>query len=70
MKENLYIVTVSFLNVRKDPKIDSNINLTKDTVVQSTGKTKTYRKDEWIEVITLSEPKVMGYVSKKCLRKI
>jgi len=70
MNDDFYIISVSSLNIRKDPKTESRINLKKDTLVKETGKRKQYRKDEWIEIVTISEPIIQGYVNKKYLRKI
>ena len=70
MKDDIYSVNVSSLNIRPEPKINSRINLQNNTIVKETGKSKQHCKDVWIEVITISKPVVKRFVKKKYLRKI
>ena len=69
--DDLYIVNVSSLQIRKIPSEPSKVCLLKDTVVSMTkDKSKQYRKEEWVMVRTLSEPILSGYVLKKYITKI
>ena len=66
----MWSVNVSALEVRKDVAEHSKVILKKGTVVESTGETRQYKKEIWIEVVTLNEPKVTGYMQVKYLSKI
>ena len=66
----MWSVNVSALEVRKDVNEHSKVILKKGTVVESTGETRQYKKEIWIEVVTLNEPKVTGYMQVKYLSKI
>lgn len=66
----MWLVNASTLEVRKDITDHSKVMLKKGTVVESTGETHQYKKEIWIEVVTLNEPKVTGYVQVKYLSKI
>lgn len=70
MKEGIYKVKVSSLEVRKDPKIASKVSLKRDTVVELTGQQKQYRKEYWVEMSVLTDPNIKGYVQLKYLSKI
>ena len=70
MSEELYKVTVSSLEVRKQVSKSSRVYLMRDTIVKVIGKSKQYRKQMWIEVATLAEPTVVGFVQQKYLSKI
>lgn len=70
MDNKLYSVNVSVLEVRKVPSKSSRISLKRNTVVKHTGDNKQFRKEPWIEVQTLSEPVVIGYVNRKYLNEI
>lgn len=70
MEEKLYTINVSGLEVRKVPSEAGKTTLKRSTVVKATGKSKQFRKETWIEITTLSEPVVTGYVQLKYLTKI
>lgn len=63
-------VNVSSLEVRKDLRSRSKVFLKADTIVESTGETHQYQKQQWIEIVTLSEPTVTGYVQARYLSRI
>ena len=70
MSDELYTVTVSSLQVRKNPHEDSKVTILRDTVVKSLGHTRQHRKEPWLLVMTISEPIIQGYVPKKYLKKL
>ena len=65
-----YKVSVSSLQLRRTPSENSKVNLSKDTVVKFTGTTKKYNKTDWISVVTITNPIVSGFVTKKYLEKL
>ena len=69
--DELYLVNVSSLEIRKEPYEPSKVCLKKDTVVKRmNSKTRQHRKEEWILVSTVSNPIISGYIPKKYLTKI
>ena len=69
--EDLYIVSVSSLQIRNIPSEPSKVCLLKDTVVKLTGdKSRQYKREEWVKVATISLPILSGYVLKKYINKI
>ena len=70
MDEKMYMISVSSLQVRKEPSEPSKINLSRGTIVKFLGKTKKYRTEEWILVSTVNEPVIQGYIPKRYVNKV
>lgn len=68
--DNLYFVNVSQLEIRKVPSERSNIYIKRDTVVSVSDKKKQYKKETWVEITTVSNPIMSGYVPLKYIVKI
>ena len=63
-----YYVNVSSLEVRKDVNEKGKIMLSRNTVVNSTDKeSRIHNRQRWIEIETVNEPTVRGYVQLKYL---
>ena len=70
MKEGVYSVQVSSLEIRKEPKIASKLTLKRGTIVKVVGDQKQYKREYWIYVQVLDNPIIAGYVQFKYLSKI
>ena len=70
VEDKLYTISVSSLEVRKNPRERSGIFLNRGTVVKETGNTKQHKKEVWLEIQTLTAPTVKGYVNRKYVNRI
>ena len=68
--DELYQVSVSSLNVKSDPSIESKVYIKRQQIVTLTGESLRYRGKEWVKIQTISEPVISGYVPKRFLQKI
>lgn len=66
----LYKTNVSLLEVRTEPNKKSNTFLKRDTVVEATEKSRQHKKEAWVEIFTVSGPKVVGYIQRKYLKEL
>lgn len=64
----IYKIDVSSIEVRKDVSKSSRVHLTRDTIVKATDASqKQHNHQRWIEIETVNEPTVRGYVQLKYL---
>ena len=67
--DNLYRISVSLLQIRKEPSEPSRVQLSKDTIVKDLKHDRQHKKEPWALVETVLEPVIQGYVQKKYLRR-
>ena len=65
-----WMIVASALEVRTDVTKPSKVLLKRNTIVETTGVGRQFKKEAWYEIVTLSEPIVKGFVQAKYLAKL